>query len=203
MVSYFLPDGDSVHEISIVPRGMAGVIRVAGRSELYVFRLKARIANTLAGYCAEKLVFGGVTTGPNSDKSTDECRAPHGHGVWHERRDGPVFLGGDRVLLEYDFAGARELRRVTRGRWQIRRLLEGHGAVLCDFQDHMRELEALVEILLEREKVDNDEFTAVMEDRLSAEAYAGGRRGNPPESEGGEAKLLLLKKRQCKRKTRR
>lgn len=24
VVSYFLPDGDSVHEISIVPRGMAG-----------------------------------------------------------------------------------------------------------------------------------------------------------------------------------
>ena len=52
VVSYFLPDGDSVHEISIVPRGMAGGYTAYLPEETNYMssaRLKARIASTLAG----------------------------------------------------------------------------------------------------------------------------------------------------------
>ena len=50
-------------------------------------------------------------------------------------------------------------------------------------KDHMRELEALVEILLEREKVDNDEFTAVMEGRALPKRTQAAGVGNPRETE--------------------
>lgn len=195
VVSYFLPDGDSVHEISIVPRGMAGGYTAYLPEETNYMssaRLKARIASTLAGYCAEKLVFGDVTTGPNSDlKSATNTARRMVTEFGMSDVVGPVFLGGDHeVFLGRDFSQAHanySEEVAARVDSEIRRLLEeGMAQCYAIFKDHMRELEALVEILLEREKVDNDEFTAVMEGRALPKRTQAAEEGNPPESEEEE-----------------
>ena len=195
VVSYFLPDGDSVHELSIVPRGMAGGYTAYLPEETNYMssaRLKARIASTLAGYCAEKLVFGDVTTGPNSDlKSATNTARRMVTEFGMSDVVGPVFLGGDHeVFLGRDFSQAHanySEEVAARVDSEIRRLLEeGMAQCYAIFKDHMRELEALVEILLEREKVDNDEFTAVMEGRALPKRTQAAEEGNPPESEEEE-----------------
>lgn len=195
VVSYFLPDGDSVHEISIVPRGMAGGYTAYLPEETNYMssaRLKARIASTLAGYCAEKLVFGDVTTGPNSDlKSATNTARRMVTEFGMSDVVGPVFLGGDHeVFLGRDFSQAHanySEEVAARVDSEIRRLLEeGMAQCYAIFKDHMRELETLVEILLEREKVDNDEFTAVMEGRALPKRTQAAEEGNPPESEEEE-----------------
>ena len=104
---------------------------------------------------------------------------------------GPVFLGGDHeVFLGRDFSQAHanySEEVAARVDSEIRRLLEeGMAQCYAIFKDHMRELEALVEILLEREKVDNDEFTAVMEGRALPKRTQAAEEGNPPESEEEE-----------------
>ena len=174
VVSYFLPDGDKVHEISIVPRGMAGGYTAYLPEETNYMssaHLKARITSALAGYCAERLVFGDVTTGPNSDlKSATNTARRMVTEFGMSDAVGPIFLGGDHeVFLGRDFSQShanysQEVAALIDS--EIKKLLDD-GMAQCEaiFKEHMPKMERLVEILLDREKVDGDEFAAVMEGR--------------------------------------
>ena len=140
----------------------------------------------------EKLVFGDVTTGPNSDlKSATNTARRMVTEFGMSDVVGPVFLGGDHeVFLGRDFSQAHanySEEVAARVDSEIRRLLEeGMAQCYAIFKDHMRELEALVEILLERERR-----------RQKREIRRNRKRRR-------SRKLLLLKKRRCKRrKTRR
>ena len=71
LVSTFLPHGEPIRKISIIARGMAAGYtlklpikerRLKTRSEFL-----AELAAFLGGYCAEKLVFGEITTGASND----------------------------------------------------------------------------------------------------------------------------------------
>ena len=72
---------DPVHQITIVPRGMAGGMTVSLPSEdrAYLSRkeLEERIAVCLGGRAAEQLVLGDISTGASSDiqKATSTARA--------------------------------------------------------------------------------------------------------------------------------
>jgi len=174
VVSYFLPDGDKVHEISIVPRGMAGGYTAYLPEETNYMssaHLKARITSALAGYCAERMVFGDVTTGPNSDlKSATNTARRMVTEFGMSDAVGPIFLGGDHeVFLGRDFSQShanysQEVAALIDS--EIKKLLDD-GMAQCEaiFKEHMPKMERLVEILLDREKVDGDEFAAVMEGR--------------------------------------
>ena len=71
LVASFMPDTEPVRKISIIARGMAAGYTLQAPSE--VKRLKTRtgftseIATLLGGYCAEKIIFGEMTTGASND----------------------------------------------------------------------------------------------------------------------------------------
>jgi cell division protease FtsH len=71
LLALLVPGGDSVHRVSIVPRGMAlGVtyqLPVDDRTSYAEDYLRARITSALGGRAAEKLVYGVVTTGAEND----------------------------------------------------------------------------------------------------------------------------------------
>lgn len=74
LVIHALPTQDPVHQITIVPRGMAGGMTIHLPKEDKSFLSKAeltdRIAVCLGGRCAEQLVLGDISTGAGSDLQT-------------------------------------------------------------------------------------------------------------------------------------
>jgi cell division protease FtsH len=71
LVGMLTPDADPVRKVSIIPRGQAlGVTLATPESDRYSYRrdeLLAKIKVALGGRAAEKVVFGDVTTGAESD----------------------------------------------------------------------------------------------------------------------------------------
>ena len=71
IVIHDLPTQDPVHEITIIPRGMAGGMTISLPQEDRAYQsrreLEERIAVCLGGRVAEQLVLGDVSTGASSD----------------------------------------------------------------------------------------------------------------------------------------
>jgi len=80
IIAKLLDSGDNVHEVSIIPRGMAGgytSTRPSDDDEHYTLkRLNNKICMMMGGRVAEELIFGDITAGASSDIShaTDVAR---------------------------------------------------------------------------------------------------------------------------------
>ena len=80
IIAKFMECGDTVHEVSIIPRGMAGGytnIRPADDDSHYSYnKLCNRISMMMGGRLAEEIVFGDITAGASSDiqRATDLAR---------------------------------------------------------------------------------------------------------------------------------
>jgi cell division protease FtsH len=125
IVARMLPNADPVHKVSIVARGMmGGYTRLLPTEDRFLWtysQFNDAIATMLGGHCAEELMFGETTTGPESDieQATRIARkmvteygmsrrlGPRTFG----RREELVFLGrevseqkdyGDRIADEID-----------------------------------------------------------------------------------------------------
>jgi cell division protease FtsH len=72
LLALLIPDGDPVHRVSIVPRGMAlGAtyqLTIDDRTSYAQNYLQARITTALGGRAAEKLIYGVATTGAENDR---------------------------------------------------------------------------------------------------------------------------------------
>jgi len=109
VVMKLLPHSDPVHQISIVPRGMAGgyTMHLPEKDRAYMSKskLEDEIVGLLGGRVAEKLIIGDISTGAKNDieRSTtiakkmvmdygmSEVLGPIAFGSGHEE----VFLGRD------------------------------------------------------------------------------------------------------------
>jgi cell division protease FtsH len=73
IVSTFMPETEPVRKISIIARGMAAGYTLQAPSEIRRLKTKtgfmSEIATLLGGYCAEKVIFGEMTTGASNDLS--------------------------------------------------------------------------------------------------------------------------------------
>ena len=71
VVSRFLPNHDTVHQISIIPRGMAGGYTMykpnEDKSFMSMTEMKENIVSLLGGRVAEKLVLNDISTGASND----------------------------------------------------------------------------------------------------------------------------------------
>ena len=179
IVSYYIPECDKVHEISIIPRGRAAgytmYLPEDETSHVSSRKLVAMMTSLLGGHCAEELAIGDVSTGSTSDlkRATDIARSMvTEYGM--SKKLGPMFLGGDQeVFLGRNFNQthsnfSEEVSALIDN--EMREMLEScyaHAASLLT--EHRDKLDKLAEILMDREKVDHDQFVAVMEGEKSAE----------------------------------
>ena len=106
IVSYFCKTADPVHEISIIPRGMAAGYTLNlpedDRSHLTKAKMAEQIVMLLGGRVAEKLVLDDISTGASNDleRATDTARSMVTRYGFSERL-GPVVYGfqlGPRVF---------------------------------------------------------------------------------------------------------
>ena len=172
IVSYFLPSQDEVHQISIIPRGMAAgytMYRPADdRGHTTKTELTEQICSLLGGRVAEKLTQDDITTGASNDiqRATEiaqkmvmkygmsEKLGPIVYGKDHDE----VFLGrdlgttqtySDEIASEID----EEVKSIVEGQFE-------HAQKILT--EHMNKLHEIAKYLFENEKMDADCFKAAM-----------------------------------------
>ena len=171
VVSKFLPTQDPVHEISIVPRGMAGGYTMYRPTEDKSFMSKTameeQIVSLLGGRVAESLILNDISTGASNDIERASQIARDMVTVYgmSERLGTIMFGGGQReVFLGRDLAQAKNYSEETAS------IIDEEVKVIIDkayntakqiLSANIDKLHIVAGILLEKEKIDGDEFDRV------------------------------------------
>jgi cell division protease FtsH len=176
IIGKLVPGNDSVHKVSIIPRGAAlGVTMFLPTEDRHLMtrgQTLARIAMALGGRVAEEIVFGEVTTGAQDDikRATRVARAmvcelgmskkmgPIAYGENEES----VFLGREMTSRREDYSEntAREIDD------EVRAIVESqHQLATKIITENRDKLDRLATALLERETLDSEEIDAALEGR--------------------------------------
>ncbi len=179
LVAKCLPGSDPIHKVTIIPRGQAlGVTLQLPADDRYHYRysyLTARLAISLGGRAAEKLVFGEYSTGAQNDLKQATELAEKMVCQWGmSERLGPVSLERG---VEHPFLGRRLATEKTFSE-ETARLIDEEIEALTRQAERRAEslletnrpvLEGLAERLLVEESLDDaalTEFFAGVELRL-------------------------------------
>ena len=174
VVSRYLPTQDKVHQISIVPRGMAGGYTMYRPTEDKSFMSKTEmeenIVSLLGGRVAEKLILNDISTGASNDieRATSIARAMVTKYGMSDRL-GTITFGSDQdeVFLGRDLAHAKEYSEETAAiiDEEVKKLVdEGYKKATDILSEHVDKLHAVAKVLLEKEKIDGDEFDRIFAD---------------------------------------
>ena len=171
VVSRFLPTQDAVHQISIVPRGMAGGYTMYRPNEDKSFMSKGEmqenIISLLGGRVAEKLILDDISTGASNDieRATKIARAMvTQYGM--SDRIGPMTLGvgQEEVFLGRDLAQSKEYSEETASviDEEVKSIIDtAYKTAEEILRRNIDKLHAVAGVLLEKEKIDGDEFEAI------------------------------------------
>jgi len=174
IVSYFCPTQDPVHQISIIPRGMAAGFTMNLPSEDRTHRSKSEMLEDiqvlLGGRVAEALVLGDVCTGASNDieRATEIARKMvTKYGMSDEL--GPIMFGDSEtggVFLGRDIGHNRNYSEEIASKIdsEIHRIIDnGYKETEHKLTEHMDKLHEVAKYLFEHEKVDAEQFIALME----------------------------------------
>ena len=171
VVSRFLPTQDPVHQISIVPRGMAGGYTMYRPTEDKNFMSKSEmeehIISLLGGRVAEKLILNDVSTGASNDieRATKIARnMVTKYGM--SEKVGTIMLGsgGEEVFLGRDFAQSKEYSEETAAivDSEVKRIVDNaYNRAEEILKTNIDKLHAVAGVLLEKEKIDGEEFEEI------------------------------------------
>lgn len=170
VVMKLLPNSDPVHEISIIPRGMAGgyTMHLPEKDSAYTSKakLKDEIVGLLGGRVAEKLVIGDISTGAKNDIDRATTIAKKMVMDYGMSDLGPIAFGSghDEVFLGRDLGKGRNFSEEVAFEIdkEIRKLIdEGYDKAEKLLSENMHRLKAVAERLLEKEKLEADRKSVV------------------------------------------
>ena len=171
VVSHYLPTQDPVHQISIVPRGMAGGYTMYRPTEDKNFMSKTEmeenIVSLLGGRVAEALILNDISTGASNDIERATAIARNmvtKYGM--SERIGTLTLGSDQdeVFLGRDLAHAKTYSEETASvvDEEIKRIVDkAYEKAKQILTEHVDKLHAVAGVLLEKEKIEADEFEQI------------------------------------------
>ncbi len=171
VVSHYLETQDPVHQISIVPRGMAGGYTMYRPTEDKSFMSKTEmeenIVSLLGGRVAEALILNDISTGASNDieRATKIARSMvTKYGM--SERIGALMLGSsqEEVFIGRDFAQTKEYSEETAAiiDEETKRIVDtGYNRAKQILSDNIEKLHQVAGILLEKEKIEADEFEAI------------------------------------------
>lgn len=162
-----LPGCDPVHEVSIVPRGMAAgyTLTLPDNDDRHMFKSKMldEICMLLGGRVAEKLVLGDISTGASNDIQRATVMAKNmvvSYGMSDEI--GPIYLGGDQeVFLGRDFGHTRDFSEELGAKIdeEIHRILtDAFKKAEKLLNENMDKMHLIAGVLTEREDITGEEF---------------------------------------------
>ena len=175
VVSHYLETQDPVHEISIVPRGMAGGYTMYRPTEDKNFiskrEMEENIISLLGGRMAEELIIQDISTGASNDieRATKIARSMvTKYGM--SEKIGTIMLGSNQeeVFLGRDLAQGKEYSEETAALIdaETKRIIDmGYNSARKILTDHIDKLHAVAGVLLEKEKITSEEFEAIFENQ--------------------------------------
>lgn len=185
VVSYYLPDSDPVHKVSIIGRGQAaGYTMYLPETERYVMtksKLLTELTSMLGGRAAEILAFNEASTGAQNDleRSTKIARKMVMEWGMSDKL-GPLTFGNpggeELVFLGRDISRDRNFSEQIAAAIdsEVRSIIEGcYQKALDILTEHRDRLDALVAVLKEKETITREEFEAIMEGRDLPEKATG------------------------------
>ena len=173
VVSRFLATQDPVHEISIIPRGMAGGYTMYRPTEDKNFMSRTEMLETiislLGGRASEQLILDDISTGASNDieratKIAKDMVTKYGMSA----RIGTITLGGNQeeVFLGRDIAHAKEYSEETAAviDEEIKNIIDACYKKATELLSANEDkLHKVAGVLLEKEKIAGDEFDAIFQ----------------------------------------
>lgn len=163
---------DPVHQVSIIPRGMAGGYTMSLPEHDRSFRSKTQMEEEiivlLGGRVAEKIVLDDISTGASNDieRATDLARSMVTRYGFSEKL-GPIVYGHDNseVFLGRDYSQGRNYSENVAGEidGEIRELIDtGYENAKQILINHRDQLDKVAHYLMEHEKIDGEDFYKLM-----------------------------------------
>lgn len=185
--SYYLEHKDPVTHISIVPRGMAGGFTMyqPEKDEMHMMRSRMLddIVGLLGGRVAESIIFDDISTGASNDiERASEIARKMVTKYGMSQKLGPIAFGqnNDEVFIGKDYNHIRNYSETVAA--EIDReveaiVLHAYERTETILREHIDKLHTVAKALVEREKIDADEFYMLMD----------GKELPPLQSEGDKA----------------
>ena len=173
VVSRYLKTQDPVHEISIIPRGMAGGYTMYRPTEDKSFISKTEmlenIVSLLGGRASEDLVLGDISTGASNDiqRATQIAKAMvTKYGM--SDRIGTITLGSDQdeVFIGRDWGHEKSYSEETAGviDEEVKKIIDNaYQEAKSILNAHRDKLDRVAEVLVEKEKITGEEFDQIFE----------------------------------------
>ncbi|MBE6849674.1 MAG: ATP-dependent zinc metalloprotease FtsH [Ruminococcus sp.] len=175
--TYYCPHQDKVHQISIIPRGMAGGYTMSlpehDKSYVSMMEMREEIVTLLGGRVAEKLILDDISTGASNDleRATATARNMVTRYGFSENL-GPVVYGSDQneVFLGRDFGSTKNYSEQVAAEidTEIRAYVEdGYRRAEEILSSHLDQLHAVAQYLIAHEKIDGPDFEKLMKGELT------------------------------------
>ncbi len=191
IVSYFLPTQDLVHQISIIPRGMAAgytmYIPTEDKTHLSKKRMLEDICSLLGGRAAEELTQDDICTGASNDieRATELARKMvTKFGMSDKLGLVNYGTGNDEVFLGRDFSATPNYSD------KVAAMIDDEIEAIITNQynrakeilnENMKTLHLVAQELFMNEKIDGERFIAVMEGKNTEGEASEIEESNPQE----------------------
>ena len=162
---------DPVHEISIIPRGMAGGytmhLPTEDRSYTSKSKLKDEMVGLLGGRVAEKIILSDISTGAKND--IDRCSAIARAMVMEygmSDKLGTISYSADNneVFLGKNLGHGRNFSEEVGAEIdkEVKKFIdEAYDKAINLLTENINKLHAVAAVLLEKEKIDGEEFVRI------------------------------------------
>ena len=174
VVSRYLPTQDPVHQISIIPRGMAGGYTMYRPTEDKSFMSKTEmeenIVSLLGGRVAEALILNDISTGASNDieRASQIARNMVTKYGMSEKVGTVMFGGGEgEVFLGRDFAQTKDYSEETAALIdeEVKRIVQtAYEKAVKILTEHVDKLHAVAGVLMEKEKIEGEEFDNIFKE---------------------------------------
>jgi cell division protease FtsH len=171
VVSQYLSHVDKVHMVTIMPRGSAGgfTMHLPEKDKRFISKrdMEEQLVVLLGGRVAEELVLDDISTGASNDieRVTATARAMVTHYGMNDEM-GPMTYGkeSNEVFLGRDIARSQDYSDETASKIdkEMRQIVdEAYRTCRQLLTDHMDKVHAVADLLLEKETITADEFSAI------------------------------------------
>ena len=165
VVSRYLPTQTNVKEVSIIPRGVAGgyTMYKSNEDKYYISKteMQEKLIALLGGRAAEKLVLDDISTGASNDIEVATQIA----------RDMVTKYGMSDILGPIDFQGKEPYEMQMFGEnigdkigEEVKTLIDtAYNDAITLLKEHRDKLDKIAETLLQKEKINEQEFNQIFE----------------------------------------
>lgn len=174
--TYYCKSQDKVHQVSIIPRGMAGGYTMSlpehDKSFVSKTEMKENIVTLLGGRVAEKLILDDISTGASNDieRATAIARNMVTKYGFSEKL-GPMVYGNDQgeVFLGRELSSGKNYSEEVASEIdaEMRSIIE-EGYKKCEsiLTEHIDQLHFLAKYLMKFEKIDDVDFEKLMKGEI-------------------------------------